>query len=281
MRFLSIILSLSISFASCKKGNGDNAEQPPARTYMDLAYGTDAEQKMDLYLPTGRSSNETPIMVLIHGGAWYEGDKSDFDVYVTELKERLPHFAIANINYRLADENSNHFPTQETDVQAALSFLLQNSTTYGYSNQVALIGASAGGHLALLHAYKYDDPVEAVISFFGPTDLKKMYEQPLNPLIPLLLAELIGGTPADNPSAYEASSPVFFQNTLSPPTMLLHGTADPLVPVSQSTALRDSLVNSGVPVEYVEYAGAGHGWAGSTLDHSFDRIAEFLSQHME
>ncbi|WP_315821076.1 alpha/beta hydrolase [Paraflavitalea speifideaquila] len=83
---------------------------------------------MDLYLPTNGNSSSTKLMILIHGGAWADGDKADFDEYITELQRRLPDYAFANINYRLySSTGQNKFPAQEEDVKAAVGFLLNKS----------------------------------------------------------------------------------------------------------------------------------------------------------
>ncbi|GAC1427104.1 MAG: hypothetical protein NVSMB7_03870 [Chitinophagaceae bacterium] len=74
---------------------------------MDISYGTDARQKMDIYLPANRSATATKLIFLIHGGGWNEGDKADFNAYVVVLQQNLPDYTIININYRLAANNQN------------------------------------------------------------------------------------------------------------------------------------------------------------------------------
>lgn len=76
---------------------------------LDEAYGTDATQKMDVFLPEGRSTATTKVVVLIHGGSWSSGDKSDFTDYFDTLKKRVPGYAIFSINYRLATGTTNFF----------------------------------------------------------------------------------------------------------------------------------------------------------------------------
>src|SRR5256885_2360369 len=110
MKKLLVFLSL-LFFLSCKKTTSEPAI--PAQTITNLSYGSDSFQIMDLYLPEGHSSDSTRLLILIHGGAWTEGDKTDFNVYIPVLKQRLPGWALANINYRLATSAANHFPTQE------------------------------------------------------------------------------------------------------------------------------------------------------------------------
>lgn len=278
----SWFISLLLLTTACQKEN-KKPEEVEASTMMNVAYGTDALQKMDVYLPAGRSTATTRVLVLIHEGAWSDGDKAGFNTYIPELQERLPGYAIFNINYRLAGINGpNTFPTQENDVKSAIEFIYNNKEEYLISDNFGLIGASAGGHLALLQGYKYTSPVKAkaIVSFFGPTDMVDLFNS--NPLAGMVLTNIVGGTPTTDPTLYEQSSPITFVSATSPPTMLLHGGQDPIVPVAQAEELRAELQQEGVPNEYVFFAAEGHGlWTDANMQDSFDRIADFLEEHME
>jgi acetyl esterase/lipase len=269
---------------SCQKENngGNNSTPATEQTILNVAYGTNAEQKMDVYLPAGRTTTSTKVMILIQGGAWSTGDKTDFAAYVDTLKKRQPDYAIFNINYRLATTSGNFFPTQENDVKAAYDFVVSKSNEYKVSQKIVLLGASAGGHLALLQAYKQLAPVKAkaVIDFFGPTDMVEMHNNPVNPLLVPVIQTLLGGTPAINPTLYQQSSPINFVAVESPPTIILHGGVDPLVAVSQSTSLDAKLFTKGVVHQYVFYPTEGHGWTGATLTHSFNAIQAFLAANV-
>jgi acetyl esterase/lipase len=252
-------------------------------TQMNVAYGTDPAQKMDVYLPANRNQANTKVIILIHGGAWATGDKSDFNVYVDTLKKRLPGYAIFNINYRLATGTANFFPAQENDVKAAVEFIFNKRAEYLLSDKFVLLGASAGGHLALLQAYKYSSPVKfkAVVSFFGPTDITELYNHPASAAVPpSAIASIVGATPTVNPTLYQQSSPITFVDANSPPTILLHGGLDPLVAVSQSTTLRDKLLLNGVTNQYVFYPTEGHEWFGANLTDSFNKLQAFLAANV-
>jgi acetyl esterase/lipase len=277
MRTLYVCLLAILCFVSCKKKEDANA----AKTFLNVKYGTDARQAMDVYLPAGRTS-ETPVLILIHGGGWTEGNRTDLNVFVDTLKRRLPNYAIFNISYRLAANGQHLFPTQENDVKAAVDFIYSKRSEYGVSDRVALLGASAGAHLALLQAYKYSTPVKAkaVVSFFGPTELVQMYNNPPNPLVPLLLAAVTGATPATNLSLYQQSSPSNFALTGVAPTLLLHGSNDLIVAASQSLLLHNKLTAANVPSQYIVYPGAGHGdWDAATYADAFAKVAVFLKQY--
>lgn len=282
--FITALLSMVLLTTACTKEDKESTENnsyASAKAMMNVSYGTDTSQRMDIYLPANRSTDSTKLIVMIHGGAWAEGDKKDFNDYVATLQARLPKYAIANINYRLATQAVNHFPTQEQDVLAAIMKLMDKRTEYGFSNKVALLGASAGAHLALLQAYKYSNPVKvkAVISFFGPTDMADLYNNPANPYIPFALQILLKGTPTTNATLYQQSSPINFVNAQSPPTLILHGEADGLVPVTQSKTLYNKLQIAGVESQLVLYPNEGHSWVGNNLEDSFNKVVAFLNKH--
>ncbi|MBC7902240.1 MAG: alpha/beta hydrolase [Gemmatimonadaceae bacterium] len=279
----AFLICIALSIFSCTEKDNDPGTTSQAKTLKNESYGADAKQKFDIYLPANRSAGSTPVAFMIHGGGWNEGDKADFDPSVTALQQLLPNYAVVNINYRLVVNNTNLFPAQENDVKAAVEYVYSKRAEYNISDKWAFIGASAGGHLALLQAYKYPLPVKAkaVVSFFGPTELISLYNNPPTPLINLLLVGVTGTTPALNPTIYSQSSPYNFATAQAPPTMLLQGGTDPLVPASQSILMRDKLNTLGVQNEYVFYPLEGHGWTGLPLLDSFDKIKTFLNKHVQ
>ena len=222
--FASSLLAL-VLFASCSKTDGGGGTTPTptptpvaAATTLNVAYGTDPLQKMDIYLPANRTVTTTKVIIMVHGGSWIGGDKNDFNVIIDSLKKRLPDYAIYNVNYRLAAfPATNVFPAQEMDVKAAVEYIYSNRTANLVSDKFVMMGASAGGHLALLEAYKYQTPVKikAVIDFFGPTNMATMYsDYASNPLGQLGIFSLMGNTtPTANPTFYAQSSPITYATT--------------------------------------------------------------------
>jgi acetyl esterase/lipase len=280
MKQLTFILCLSLFVISCKK-NDVTDPLSQSQTLLNVSYGSNNQQKMDIYLPANRSTATTKVMILIHGGGWNAGDKNDFNVYIDSLKKREPAYAIFNINYRLANP-PDLFPAQENDVKAAVEFIYNKRAEYGISEKFVLLGASAGGHLSLLQGYKYLTPVKvkAIIDFFGPTDLAAMYNNPPNPLVPLLLLSVTGGNPATQPMIYQSSNPLNYINSQSAPTLILHGGIDIVVSPSQSVLLSTKLSTSGVSHQYVFYPTEGHGWTGANLFDSFNKIQAFLATYV-
>jgi len=252
-------------------------------TALDVAYGQNGFQKMDIYLPAGRTSTNTPFMVLVHGGGWVGGDKGEFSMFISRLRILLPEYAFFNINYRLFDGANNKFPAQEEDLQMALNFILNKSGDFNISNKMVLAGASAGAHLALLQGYKHAGSMKpkAVISFFGPTDLVEFYNNPPSPALQPSLNALLGFSPEQNLQAYQQSSPAFFVNGQAAPTLILHGSLDQLVPVSQSNLLKGKLETAGVANKLVVYPYEGHGWLGASMEDSYSQVQSFLSVHVK
>ncbi len=264
MRRIAILFSTIFLLASC----GHDALTPdpvtnPAQplVYTDLAYGTQALQKMDIFLPAGRSVSTTKTIVVIHGGAWLEGDKSEMTYVVDSLKRRLPTWAFINLNYRLAINGaSDLFPAQENDVKTAIESYLAKSASYLISKDIVILGASAGAHLALLHGYKNDPDkhVKAIVDFYGPTDLVAMWNDGF--IIQLGLILVTGKTYDQDPAIYTQSSPINFINAQSPPTIALQGGKDDLVYPTQSNMLIDKLNLKGVSNQLVYYPNEGHGF---------------------
>lgn len=281
MRIINLALGLALLLGSCSKENS-GADVPsitdslPAVNHLNVSYGTDEKQKLDIYLPEFRD-DKTRLVVIIHGGGWNSGDKSDFDGLVTEFQRRFPNYALANLNYRLMKADGNYFPTQENDVNAAITFLKDKSAEYKISQQFIYMGFSAGAHLAMLQGYKHNDVLQpkGIISFFGPTDLEKLY---LNAevSVPAQLKNLLNATLEVNPNLFFESSPLNYVSSNSAPTLMLHGDQDNLVPVNQAYMLQDKLEEKGVFNKLIVYPGQGHGWGGVDLLDSFDQVEGFI-----
>ena len=281
MKYLLFLL-LFAGFISCKK---EEDKVPvvtvPSKTITEVSYGTDPAQTMDIYLPAGRSADTTKLIILIHGGGWISGDKSEFTPYIPKLQQLFPGFAFVNLNYRLASVAGNYFPTQENDVKSAIDFLLMQRTNYLFSDKLVLFGASAGGHLSALQAYKYNSPkIKVVVDMFGPADMTDLFNSS-SFQTQAAMQILMNGTPTTNPGLYQNTSPINFVNAQSPPTIILHGDQDVLVNMSQSVELKDALQAAGVPVQLEIYPGMGHElWPEPVMDQAFLKIRNFVHAHI-
>ena len=289
MKTTSCLLAIFIVLAltSCSKEQSVIKQITSASILLNLSYGTDPSQTFDAYLPANRSTESTKIIILIHGGSWGGGDKSDITSYVDSLKIRLPAYAIFNINYRLSNKPTNLFPTQENDVNAAVNFIYNNAkTNYLISNKYAFVGVSAGAHLAMLQGFKYTSLVipKAIASFSGPSDLIDMYNNPVggNKLISERLAYAVGATPSMNAVIYNTSSPINYITKTTPPTILFQGGSDPLVGVTQATGVQTKLVNAGVVNQYVFYQNQAHigTWDNPTMFDALNKLQAFIEKNV-
>ena len=216
---------------------------------------------MDLYMPP-QSSNSAPapVVVVIHGGAWRGGDRTELPRLNFYLASR--GYLVASIDYRLAP--TFIYPIANEDVHAALSYLKQNAVALNLdAHRVALLGRSAGGHLALLEAYTANDPaIRGVVAIYPPTDLVYAYSHPTNPRVldsTAVLESFLGGSPESAAEAYRGGSPVNFVTPASPPTLLIHGEHDDVVPVVHSERLDQRLSDAGVKHYFLCIPWGNHG----------------------
>lgn len=237
----------------------------PAFTLQDVSYGDDPLQKMDVSLVAGRGA-ATPLVIVVHGGGWMAGDKTDADFMKKGLNSA--GINVVNINYRLANNTDIHYREIMQDVDAALAYITQHAREWKIRRKRFVFwGGSAGGHLALLYAYSYDtrNLISAVISLGGPTKLNDVVslstakQQDVEGLLPL-----ITGVPYDGDStnaAYIAASPYYGKKLK--PALLVHGTKDDIVPVAQSALLSKLLGSRGIQHIFFPLPGGDHGGNGA------------------
>ena len=96
--FLILFIS-SVFLFSCAIDQEKNPDVLPALEISNVPYGSDTRQKMDIFLPAGRSSDKTPVIIYIHGGAWVDGDKSEFSQVKPFVEQSFPGFAMISFNY--------------------------------------------------------------------------------------------------------------------------------------------------------------------------------------
>lgn len=244
----------------------------------DVAYGDDMKQKMDVYLP--QAKGKMPAIILIHGGSWIGGDKINMTHWLKPLRSQFPEYAIFNLNYRLASRqnNNNQWPAQIDDVDKAVAFIKDKAKDYRIDKkQLIVLGESAGAQLALVEAFNHDPKhaVKVVVDLFGPTDMNDLYQAHHE------IAALMKGTPATIPQVYADASVLEHVNKKSPPTIIFHGTADPVVPIRESDSLHVNLEKANVPVSYITYPGKGHGWRGAEMQDTYSKAIDFIKKQMK
>lgn len=290
----------------------------PDRRY-DLPFATAGGERLALDFVAPPGPGPHPLVVCLHGGAWKHGSRKDLsrptrwaDFGVAgalgraeagplltrdggpSLLEVLAGkgFAAASVSYRLAPRHK--FPAQIVDAATAVRYLKANAAALRIDpERIAVVGFSAGGHLASLLATAGDrvpefrgplfpdqsSRVRAVVNFFGPADLTLYEESP--GIEQTALKPLFGGDPATRHQRYVAASPVSQVTADSPPFLHLHGTADLLVPIVHTERLHAKLTAAGVASELVVVKGKGHGWFGPEMADSLDRTVRFLDRHLK
>ncbi|MEM6686058.1 MAG: alpha/beta hydrolase [Bacteroidota bacterium] len=284
--YLSIVSLFILVNYSCSSDDSDiNLTPSPndpsavaAETILDVSYGSDEDQKYDIYLPQNRTLN-TKVIILVHGGSWIGGDKADMNNFVELIRTDLPQYAIVNINYRLANATTSPFPMQLDDITLIIDDLKARNEELIISEEYAFLGSSAGAHLSLLWSYAYDTQgdVNMITSIVGPTNLAdEAYTNSTNPEIQLIFS--IFGSQLSN-SFLEMFSPFHQVTSAAPPTALFYGGQDPLVPNSQGMDLSDRLTELGVTHEFTFYPEEGHGWGGANALDTWSKFLAFVAEH--
>ncbi len=279
-----VFLVLQFSYISCSKDSDTITEIPiKAATFLDVSYGTNPQQKYDLYLPADRSTTKTKVIALVHGGGWIEGDKNDMAFLIPYIQQKHPNHAIVNINYILADENTPAFPNQILNLDEVINKLTNERDALQIFPEFALIGVSAGAHLALMYDYVYDpdDQVKIVADVVGPTDFKDPFYSE-NPNFTALMTLLVDESAYPSGTDYaKVLSPALQVTTDSSPTLLFYGNADPLVPLSNATTLNSALNTAQIDHNFNVYEG-GHGdWAPRDIDDMLAQVSSYVDIYLE
>lgn len=275
------------SFVSCSTEDNENGtildtSLDPIEYYQELnvSYGANSDQKFDIYLPANRTL-DTNVMILVHGGGWSAGDKSDMNGFKDFIRSEFPNMGVVNINYRLADEDNQPYPMQINDITSVIDYLKNKQNNYVIDDDFAFVGASAGAHLSLLWSYAFDteNDIKMVCSIVGPTNFTDpAYLNNTNPELQELL-DLYG---VDATTEYlEEVSPYHRVTSSATPTILFYGGLDPLVPTTQGTDMRDKLEELGVTHEFTLYPNAGHGWVGLDLLDTSIKLKTFIETYFD
>jgi acetyl esterase/lipase len=237
----------------------------PDVTTQTVPYRTVAAQtlRLDVYQHANGGNTTRAAIIVVHGGSWRGGTKSDFASWDRWLARS--GYVVFDIEYRLAPQPNWRAATG--DVQAAVAWVKQNAAAYNVDPaRVVLLGRSAGAHLALLAAYASTNDstrAAAVVSLYGPTDLVWGYHNPANPAVldtSAVLRAFLGGTPQAVPDAYKNAAPLSHVGPATPPTLLFHGGRDALVSPRHGVFLANELRAGGVPHQLVVLPYAQHGF---------------------
>ncbi len=246
---------------------------------------------LDIYEPISRSTGKRAAIVVVHGGSWRNGRRSDFAQYDFWLAGL--GYTVFDLDYRLCN-SSVHFPAPVQDIEQALSWIKAHADQYHVDrDRIALLGRSAGAELALVAAYRTAlagstlKPVRCVVSLYGPTDLTWNYHHPVKPDVidtAVVLKNYIGGPPDALPELYAQASPINLICDQTPPSLFLHGGRDQLVSTSNVERLEPLLKTHRIPYEYCLLPWANHGfdWHCSGFSSQISKavIKKFLQKYL-
>jgi acetyl esterase/lipase len=268
--FLLLTLHLTLLFSGCEKWQEDQLNASEQQTLTNISYGPGLRHRLDIALPANRDTT-TPVAIFIHGGAWVLGDKSVFSTEIEQFAEA--GIACATINYRFASELTGlGHPEIPQDVRSAIDHIVSKSDLWKVSpSRFGIVGHSAGAHLALQTAYTLnsDARIKACSSWAGPVDFVDADQLAINGA-PDLFRVYTGATlttPADS-ALYREASPHHRAHTNAPPTLLIYGTVDDLVPYVVGQRMQARLDVLGVESNLLTLTGQGHIWTGQTLEQA-------------
>ncbi len=234
---------------------------------------------LDLYQPS--AVGKYPVIVLLYGGGWTNGSSSENAEFGEFFAAR--GYVVVALEYRLAPRH--RFPTQVEDVSQALRFVREQAEAYEIDrDRIALLGWSAGAHLAMLAGFQSTPSasgIRSIVDYYGPVDLAAGYADPPvpDPLnVRQVLETFIGGPPSEFPKAYAEASPITYAKAAAPdslpPVMLVYGGRDHIVEPKYGRLLYDQLRASGNTAVWVRIP-----WAEHAFDKVFNGISNQLALH--
>ena len=243
------------------------------------------DAKLDVYVPS-EAAGPLPTLLYIHGGGWVRGNKE------SNVLRLLPYlemgWAVVNVGYRLGEVSLA--PAAVEDCRCALRWVIQNAEEYKFDvSRLVVTGNSAGGHLSLTTGMlpasagldrqcpgEEELKLAAIINWYGITDVADLLQGENERSY--AVAWLGGMT--DREAQARRVSPLTYVRAELPPVLTIHGDADPTVPYSHATRLKEALDQAGVPNELVTIPGGRHGgFTRQEMVATFTKIRAFLSRH--
>jgi acetyl esterase/lipase len=263
------------------------------RTVPNLVYerANGWEGKLDVYAQRGQTP--MPTVIFIHGGGWVQGTKEGS--MLTVLPYVAMGYSVVNVEYRLA--NVSLAPAAVEDCRCALRWVVAHAKDYNFDpSRLIVAGASAGGHLALTTGMiptsagfdrtcqtPVDPKVAAIVDFFGITDIADLLDGPDKKPFPEnwpYTVQWLGNQP-NRAELAKAISPLTYVRAGVPPTISIHGDADPTVPYTHSVRLQDALQKAGVVHELMTVPGGGHGnFPPDQWQRAYAAIEKFLAANV-
>ena len=265
--------------------------------HQNVPYANDTIKKhlLDIYLPANAQAN-TPLVIWIHGGAWMLNDKyADMGYMKNTIRSFVENgYALASIDYR--HSTTAVFPAQIQDCIQGVQFLHDHAADYKLDkNRFALIGFSAGGHLASLLALSANNNVtafypsgkkpsfsiKAVLDFYGPSDFLMFFGLATPGDTGNPVSKLLGASPLIRPDISKLASPVTYVDKNDPPFFIVHGEKDQDVPTAQSYLLKSYLDLSQVKNELTIVKDAPHYGVMFDTDEVRVKLLAFLNTYLK
>ena len=238
--------------------------QSEIRIYRGTVFASPdgVDLKLNTYRPLTAGKN--PTLVVIYGGAWRTGSPNDYEQFSSYMAAK--GYTVITIDYRHAPEYK--FPKQLDDVETALQYIKDHAADLEVDlDKIAIMGRSAGGHLASLAAYKQEViSFQAVVNYYAPVDLADgYYDLPVpDPIdVQTILSNFIGGTPEEEPESYKKASITTYLHPDLPPSLLIYASRDHLVKAKFGRGLYGKLKANNNPAVFLEIP-----WA----EHAFDAV---------
>ena len=275
-----------------------SAQQISVETRKAVQYGSHdgAALKGDLYLP--KTAENGPAIVAVHGGGWQAGSRDIYQYMGPYLAAR--GYVVFSIDYRLTRDGQNRYPAAVHDVRAAIQWVRSNSADLKIDPaRIALIGDSAGAHLASLvalagdtadftNAYRDDTyasvstKVKAVVGVYGTYDLLAQWEHDvISRPTDNIAQNFIGFPPMQDRRSWYAASPIAHATFANNGTafLLAYGTADDVVDPGQSEAFLKALKQARFYARTVVVQSAPHFWMADPVEEP-DSFAGFLAPRL-
>jgi acetyl esterase/lipase len=258
-----------------------------------VPYGApnDPARQLDVWRPV-ESAEGSPALILVHGGAWAGGTRAEEDARARLASSQ--GWTVFNVDYPTTAQlgtGGSAWPAEVDAVRSAVEWVVEHAPDHGVDrDHIALVGMSAGGHLAALAAADGTSGVRALAVWSAPTDLvalapdgagsppgcvgstacEKVWSMPL-------VADFLGCTPQQCPERYRSASPVEQVTRATPPTFIANATNE-MVPMSQAQSLHDALERLGVDVHLRVVPGSAH--ASAYTPSAWNDMMPFLASRL-